>query len=195
VKNIKKTIRFCYGFIAGVVSFHFMGIEALSAETSGGWRPLYDEILLWFNFGILVFIFIRYAKTPLMNFLRGRKEKLKQEIESLEEEKGKAADKIKEIYEVLDESEDRFVAIKARILEQGEKKKQTIIAAAQNQSKMMIEDANRRIQYYFVQAKDKLKAEFIDAAIDMALERLPQEISDADNEKFVNEYLASTQPE
>ena len=195
MKNIKKTIRFCYGFIAGVVSFHFMGLEALSAETSGGWRPLYDEILLWFNFGILVFIFIRYAKTPLMNFLRGRKEKLKQEIESLEEEKGKAADKIKEIYEVLDESEDRFVAIKTRILEQGEKKKQTIIAAAQNQSKMMIEDANRRIQYYFVQAKDKLKAELIDAAIDMALERLPQEISDADNEKFVNEYLASAQPE
>jgi F-type H+-transporting ATPase subunit b len=195
VKNIKKTIRFCYGFIAGVVSFHFMGLEALSAETSGGWRPMYDEILLWFNFGILVFIFIRYAKTPLMNFLRGRKEKLKQEIESLEEEKGKAADKIKEIYEVLDESEDRFVAIKTRILEQGEKKKQTIIAAAQNQSKMMIEDANRRIQYYFVQAKDKLKAELIDAAIDMALERLPQEISDADNEKFVNEYLASAQPE
>ena len=130
-----------------------------------------------------------------MNFLRGRKEKLKQEIESLEEEKGKAADKIKEIYKVLDEREDRFVAIKARILNQGEKKKQTIIAAAQNQSKMMIEDANRRIQYYFVQAKDKLKAELIDAAIDMALERLPQEISDADNEKFVNEYLASAQPE
>ena len=75
MKNVKKTIRFCYGFIAGVVSFHFMGLEALSAETSGGWRPLYDEILLWFNFGILVFIFIRYGKTPLMNFLRGRKEK------------------------------------------------------------------------------------------------------------------------
>ena len=126
-----------------------MGLEALSAETSGGWRPLYDEILLWFNFGIIVFIFIRYAKTPLMNFLRGRKEKLKQEIEGLEEKKEASADKIKEIYQVLDKSEDRFAVIKARIVEQGEKKKQAIIAAGQQQSKMMLKDANRRIENYF----------------------------------------------
>lgn len=172
-----------------------MGLEALSAENSGGWRPLYDEILLWFNFGIIVFIFIRYAKTPLMNFLRGRKEKLKQEIEGLEEKKEAAADKIKEIYKVLDESEDRFAIIKARIVEQGEKNKQAIIAAGQQQSKMMLKDANRRIENYFFQAQDKLKADLIDAAVDMALERLPQEISDTDNEKFVNAYLASAQPE
>ncbi len=70
-----------------------------------------------------------------------------------------------------------------------------IITAAQQQSKMMLKDANRKIKNYFFQAQDKLKAELIDAAIDMALERLPQEISDADNEKFVNEYLVSAQPE
>ena len=104
MKNVRKAIRFCYSCIAGLVSFHFMGLEALSAETSGGWRPLYDEILLWFNFGIIVFVFIRYGKTPLMNFLRGRKEKLKQEIEHLEEKKEAAADKIKEINKILDES-------------------------------------------------------------------------------------------
>lgn len=195
MKNVKKTIRFCYGFIAGVVSFHFMGLEALSAETSGGWRPLYDEILLWFNFGIIVFVFIRYGKTPLMNFLRGRKEKLKHKIEGLEEKKEEAADKIKEIHKVLDESEDRFTIIKARIVDRGEKQKQAIIEAAQQQSKMMLVDANRRIKNYFFQAKDKFKAELIDAAVDMASKRLPQEIADADNEKFVNEYLDSAQPE
>ncbi len=195
MKNVKKTIRFCYGFIAGVASFHFMGLEALSAETSGGWRPLYDEILLWFNFGIVVFLFVKYGKTPLMNFLRGRKEKLKHEIERLEERKEEAADKIKEIYKVLDESEDRFATIKARIVERGENKKQAILEAAQQQSKMMLVDANRRIKNYFFQAQDKFKAELIDAAIDMALKRLPQEIADADNEKFVNEYLAGAQPE
>lgn len=195
MKNVKKTMRFCYVFIAGVVSFHFMGLEALAAETSGGWRPLYDEILLWFNFGIIVFIFIRYAKTPLMNFLQGRREKLKQEIEGLDEKKEAAAGKIKEIYKVFDESEDRFAIIKARIVERGEKKKQAIIAAGQQQSKMMLKDANRRIESYFFQAQDKFKAELIDAAIDMALARLPQEISDTDNQKFVTEYLVSAQPE
>jgi F-type H+-transporting ATPase subunit b len=181
--------------MAGVVIFHLMGMEALSAENSGGGRALYDEILLWINFGIVVFIFVKYVKTPLMNFLRGRKEKLAQEIAEIEEKKEAASAKIKEIQNVLDESEGRFAEIKERIVERGEKKKQATITAAQQQGKLMLQDANRRVEYYYHQAKRNLRAELIDAAIDMAMERLPQEITTADNEKFVGEYLANTQPE
>jgi len=195
MKSAKKTIRLCCCFMVGVVIFHFMGLEALSAENSGGGRALYDEILLWINFGIIVFIFVKYAKTQLMNFLRGRREKLAQEIARIEEKKEAAAAKIKEIQKVLDESEDRFTVIKERIVERGEKKKQATIEAAQQQSKLMLKDANRRVDYYYLQAKDRFRAELIDVAIDMAMERLPQEMTAADNEKLVSDYLAGTQPE
>jgi len=195
MKSAKKTIRHCCCFMVGVVIFHFMGLEALSAENSGGGRALYDEILLWINFGIIVFIFVKYAKTQLMNFLRGRKEKLAQEIARIEENKEAAAAKIKEIQKVLDESEDRFAVIKERIVERGEKKKQATIEAAQQQSKLMLKDANRRVDYYYLQAKSRFRAELIDAAIDMAMERLPQEMTAADNEKLVSDYLAGTLPE
>ena len=192
MKRVNKMVWLGYFIMTGAVSFHFLGLEALASEGSGGWRPIYDEILLWINFGIIVFVFVKYGKTPLMNFLQGRKEKIAREIESIEQKKEKATDKIKEIQKIIDASEVRFVELKERIAQQGERKKQEIVESAQQQSRMMIDDAKRRIDIQFDQAKSDFKTTLVDAAVDLAMQRLPQEITAEDNEKFTNQYLAST---
>ena len=124
-----------------------------------------------------------------MNFLRGEKEKLAREIKHLEDKKQGITENIEDTLKAIDESEVRFAEIKERIVHQGEKKKADIIETAQNQSKMMLEDAKRRIDTQFIQTKNKFRAEMIDKAIDMALERLPKEITAEDNEKLTTEYL------
>jgi len=192
MKRVNKIVRLCCFIIAGATSFHFLGLDALASESSGGWRPIYDEILLWINFGIIAFVFVKYGKTPLMNFLRGQKEKIAQDIERVEQKKEKATNQIKEIHKVLDEKDARFVEIRDRIVQQGERKKQEIIESAQQQSKMMLNDARRRIDSQFGQAKSAFRAELIDAAIELAMQRLPQEIIDEDHDKFLNQYLAGT---
>jgi len=178
--------------IAMVLSLHFLGHDALAAEKSSSWRPMYDLILRWINFGIIAFVIVKYGKTPIMNFLRGEKDKLAQEINRLENEKKEAAAKIKEALKSVDESEVRFADLKDRIIQQGEKKKTEIIESAQHQSKMMLKDAKRRIDTHFLQAKKELRAELIDRAMDMAMERLPGEITHEDNDKFTRLFLDST---
>ncbi|MBW1959113.1 MAG: ATP synthase F0 subunit B [Deltaproteobacteria bacterium] len=184
----KIVLIFCC-IIAGILSLHFLGYEALAAEKASSWRPIYDLILRWINFGIIVFLVFKYLKTPIMNFLRGQKEKLAQEIKRLEDKKQGISANIEEILKTIDESEVRFTELKERIVRQGEKKKKVIIQTAQKQSKMMLEDAKRRIDTHFIQAKNKFKAEMIDKAIDLAMERLPKEITTEDNEKLTIEYL------
>ena len=184
----KIVLIFCY-VIAGILSLHFLGHEAFAAEKASSWRPIYDLILRWINFGIIVFLLVKYAKTPLMNFLRGQKEKLAREIKRLENKKQGISANIEETLKTIDESEVRFAELKERIVRQGEKKKEAIIQTAQNQSKTMLEDAKRRIDTHFIQAKNKFKAEMIDKAIDLAMERLPKEITTEDNEKLTIEYL------
>lgn len=186
--------KFFY-LIAIVLSLHFLGHDALAAEKSSGWRPMYDLILRWINFGIIAFLIVKYGKTPIMNFLRGQKDKLAQEINQLENEKEDAKAKIKETLKTVDESEVRFSELKDRIIQQGEKKKTEIIESAQNQSKMMLEDGKRRIDTYFLQAKNEFKAELIDRAMDMAMERLPREVTPEDNDKFTRLFLGSTSTE
>jgi F-type H+-transporting ATPase subunit b len=181
--------------MAVALTLHLLGHDAFAAEKSGGWRPIYDLILRYINFGIIVFVFIKYAKDPLMNFLRGQKEKLAKEIERLEDEKQDAASKVKEMIKTIDESEERFEELKERIVRQGENKKAEIIQAAQAQSESMIVDAKRRIESHFLQAKNDLRAELIDQSIDLALERFPKEMTPEDNEKFTREFLTSTAAE
>ncbi|MEJ2657617.1 MAG: ATP synthase F0 subunit B [Desulfobacterales bacterium] len=147
--------------------------------------------LLW----IIAFVIVKYGKTPIMNFLRGQKDKLAQEINRLEAEKEAVDGKIKETMKAVDESEIRFSELKDRIVQQGEKKKAEIIETAQNHSKIMIEDAKRRIDTHFLQAKNKFRSELIDKAIDMALERLPGQITPEDNEKFTRQFLEDAEVE
>ena len=184
----KIVLIFCY-IIAGILSLHFLGHEAFAAEKASSWRPIYDLILRWINFGIIVFLVVKYAKTPLMNFLRGQKEKLAREIKRLDNKKQGISANIEETLKTIDESEVRFAELKERIVRQGEKKKDAIIQTAQKQSKMMLEDAKRRIDTHFIQAKNKFRAEMVDRAIDLAMERLPKEITAEDNEKLTIEYL------
>ncbi|MBW1747577.1 MAG: ATP synthase F0 subunit B [Deltaproteobacteria bacterium] len=192
---MNKVIGVFCCFMAVVLSLHFLGHDAFAAEKSSNWRPMYDLILRYINFGIIVFLIIKYGKTPIMNFLRGQKEKLAKEIKRLEDEKEDVASQVKEMIKTIDESEERFEELKERIVHQGEKKKVEIIQTAQAQSESMIVNAKQRIESHFLQAKNDFRAELIDNAIDLALERFPKEMSPEDNENFTRDFLTSTATE
>jgi len=195
MKCMKKILGVFCCSMAVVLSLHLLGHEAFAAEKSSNWRPMYDLILRYINFGIIVFVIIKYGKTPIMNFLRGQKEKLAEEIKRLEDEKEDVASQVKEMVKTIDESEERFEELKERIVDQGEKKKTEIIQAAQAHSELMIVDAKRRIESHFLQAKNDFRAELIDTAVDLALERFPKEMTPEDDEKFTREFLTSTATE
>ena len=195
MKYMNKVIGVFCCFMAVVLSLHFLGHDAFAAEKSSNWRPMYDLILRYINFGIIVFLIIKYGKTPIMNFLRGQKEKLAKEIKRLEDEKEDVASQVKEMIKTIDESEERFEELKERIVQQGEKKKVEIIQTAQAQSESMIVNAKQRIESHFLQAKNDFREELIDNAIDLALERFPKEMSPEDNENFTRDFLTSTATE
>ena len=195
MKYMKKILGVFCCSMAVVLSLHLLGHEAFAAEESSNWRPIYDLIMRYINFGIIVFVIIKYGKAPIMNFLRGQKEKLAEEIKRLEDEKEDVASQVKEMVKTIDESEERFEELKERIVDQGEKKKAEIIQAAQAHSELMIVDAKRRIESHFLQAKNDFRAELIDTAVDLALERFPKEMTPEDDEKFTREFLTSTATE
>jgi F-type H+-transporting ATPase subunit b len=189
MRCVNKIVLITCCFLSGLLTLHVFGHDAFAAEKASTWRPTYDLIFRWINFGIIVFLVVKYGKTPIMNFLRGQKEKLAREIKRLEDKKQGISANIEETLKTIDESEVRFAELKERIVRQGEKKKEVIIQTAQNQSKTMLEDAKRRIDAHFIQAKNKFRAEMIDRAIDLAMERLTKEITTEDNEKLTIEYL------
>lgn len=179
--------------LVAVLSVPIMGGILMAAEETGDWRETYDMILRWVNFLILAFLIVKFARTPLKDFLEGQKEKLRAEIKSKEKVKEQTIAEVNDILRVLDESETRFSDLKDRIVEQGRKRKEQIVENAKVQSRQMLEETKKRVQHQMEQAKMQLKAELVDTATEMAMDRLLREVKADDHEKFLNQFLKEVQ--
>ncbi len=193
MKTIKTISRFTFYIFISAVCIHIIGGEALASENGGGWRPIYDTVMKWVNFGILAFLIVKYGKKPLMDFLHGKKEELAKEIGQLEDEKEKYEVNLKETLDLVEKGDDRIDEIKKRIEDQGKKEKEKIIQDAKKQSVLMIEESKKKAAHQLVQAKEKFRSELVDMAVTLATERLPGIVTVEDQENLINKYLATAQ--
>lgn len=175
--------------VAVIIIFPLFAQEVLAADSSNQWRPTYDLIMRYLNFGILLFLLIKFGRKPLMNFLRQRKEDLQKEINRAEEKRKEARANVEEVHRQLDESAARLEEIKQKIIKQGEIKKQAIIQNAQQESKILLQEAKRRIDSQVLNAKQTLQAQMIDEAMEIVFKKLPRHITQQDNRKFLDKYL------
>lgn len=186
----RSFLLFCCVTAMGI-GLHVLAPSAFAAEEAGGWRNMFDVVMRWLNFAILAFIIVKYAKTPLKNFLDEKKEEIARQINKIEQEKETAERQISETRTALEESKVRFTNLKQRIVEEGEKKKQEIIEDARQESKILLESARKKIDNQFIEAQKELKSELAEMAVNLAVKRLPAKITEADNQKWVNAFLAS----
>ena len=179
-------------FLVIAVGLFGFASDVMATEFEQGWRSTYDMILRWINFGILVFIIIRFTRAPLKSFLFSQKENIIRQLKRREEEKEAASKRVNEAIEKHKESEARIEVMKDRLIQQGEKRKQQIIDDARDQSRQIIEDAKRRVGGQILQAKQRLKSELVESAVDLASKRLPREITKEDAQKFIDRFVAGT---
>jgi len=191
MKAIKKLAQMCCFILAVVIGILLLGTEASAADNSGDWRPIFDLVMRWLNFGIIVFILVKYARTPIKDFLLSRREEVAREIEMVEEKKEEANKKIQDAARMLDESEVRFARVKERIIQEGQTKKQKLIEDAQQESKILLESTMKKIENQLLVAQRAFKSELVDTAISLAMKRLPDEITTEDNQQFTHQFLTS----
>ena len=181
--------RFLYMAAGAVVILVFAATPA--SASSGEWRSVYDEVMLWVNFFILAFIIVKYGRKPLMNFLNGQKDEIADQIHRLQKEKNALEAKIKKATAMIEDSSIRFEEIKTRIIADGERTKQEIIENAKAQSKNIIEAEKLKASTQIVQAKTRFISELVDQASALALSKLPTEVTAADQEKLQQLFISN----
>ena len=165
----------------------------LAEDGTADWRPTYDLALRWINFAILVFLILKYARKPLVNFFKEKSDDVKKEIRAVEQEKMEILAKVDEIIMARDHSQVKLKKLKERIIAQGRAQKQRIIEDARIESKLMLESAQRKIESQMAAAQEDIRAEMIDHAIDMALQKLPAVIDEKDNQNLYDQYIENTE--
>jgi F-type H+-transporting ATPase subunit b len=187
-----KTSLMVGGYLAtSFFMIHLLSIEALAADSSGDWRPIFDLVMRWVNFFILAFLLIKFSRAPIKNFLEGKKEDIARDIEALEADKKQMLREIDESRKQMENSKERLSQLKKTIIAQGEKNKIKIIEDAEQESKILLESAKQKIESRITDAREVLKAELVDDAIALAMKKLPEIITDQDNQKFIDAFIKS----
>jgi F-type H+-transporting ATPase subunit b len=176
------------GIIGMLICFCPM-VLASDGDTSS-WRGTYDIVMKWVNFSILMFVILKYAGPPLMNFLRSHGREIERELATIEQEKSVALKELHTAREALEDSEARLDLVKERILEEGRKRKMEILQQAEEEGRNLVESATQRTQGYFQEAQRLLQHNLLDEAMNRAMELLPAVVTTADRENMVNDYIS-----
>ena len=175
--------------LLGVCWFFTPDTEVFAADELSSGRRLWDNILLFFNFGILVFFFIKYARKPLMNFLRGTQTDVESGLNKVEARLNHATslrdaelDKLKNIQSQIDN-------IRADILELGRHEKEKHIEEGKIEAEHIIEQAKNYARHRIQEAKKVVADEMIDRAFSTVEKAFVKEFSPKDNENVVNQFL------
>ena len=62
---------------------------------------------------------------------------------------------------------------------------------AREQSELIIRESRKKISSQILQAKAVFRSELIDAAIDLAIRRLPEQVTEKDNVILLDKFLES----
>jgi F-type H+-transporting ATPase subunit b len=167
--------------------------NAWAAEGSGFTRATWDEIWRWVNFIILFGVIIKFGRRPILNFLDKQKEDVAQSINKLEERKRDVQETLQESQRQLTASEERLASIKGRIISEGENRKAKIIADAQEESRILLETAQLRIEHQIREMHTQVKTELIDTATQIALTKLPGLLTSEDEDRLVGQWMDAVQ--
>lgn len=166
-------------------------VYASEAAHGGGiprekWMDLLYRTL---NFIALVAILVYFLKKPIVGGLSGRREAIKEQLETLESRKAEAEQMYKEAESKLKKLDEEVNVIIAEAVKQGEAEKEKIIADAERAAGDIKRQAEMAVAYELTQAKSRLKSEVAEQAVLLAEELVKKNLQAADQSKMVEEYL------
>jgi len=185
------SIKLVGGCILAMLCVHLLAAAAYASEAAAEWRPLYDTILRWLNFAILAFLLIKFGRQPAKAFFASQASEVADGIKQVEAAKKEIDEKIAAARTALDENQARLDQLMAAVLREGERRKEAAIRDAQQHSAVMLDDVERKIESMVFEAKARVKSEMIDAAVGLVEERLPGLLTEADNRRFIDQYISS----
>ncbi|MFC1863259.1 ATP synthase F0 subunit B [Thermodesulfobacteriota bacterium] len=182
-------------FMGMIVSMVFFNSDVFAAEPEGSQgssvQDIMVAIMLWVNFAILVSLFLKFGRKPLMIFLHGEQKKISDNIDTVEDQLKKARSLMEVEAEKLENMDARLNEIKDNILSLGRREKEKIIDEAKRNSVKMIDDAEKEAQFSIIAARDKFREEMLWKAISITVERLTKGMSSEDNDIVVDQFASN----
>jgi F-type H+-transporting ATPase subunit b len=168
----------------GAAAAHGGGHSTITPEKLKdlGWRAM--------NFAALLIILIKFLKKPIVDGLRGRREGIKEEFDSLEAQRTESEAQYQEYAGRLNGLDEELKEMVAKAIAQGEVEKERIIAEANDAAEQIKRQAESAVANAIAEAKVNLKDEVADQAAVMAEELIKKNLTADDQSNLVGAYLS-----
>jgi F-type H+-transporting ATPase subunit b len=154
--------------------------------------PMVGKIV---NFAILAGTVYYFGRKPVAGYLTGRRAQVRADLVAAEEMKKTAAAQIAEMDAKLAALPAELAALKARGQQEIAAEQQRIRQLADAERARLLEQATREIDQRTRLAQRALVEHAANLAVDVARTRIKDQITDADQARLVDRYLAEVKPQ
>ena len=192
-KNLKSLISYSSLFVLqSLLIFAFATVAF--GSSSGGEEAAHVPIwkaYLWqvVNFGILIFILFKFARKPFQNLLKQRTELIEKTLNEAREAKElaqKALQEVEEKLKVKDQEMEKILSVAKR---SGESERERLTEEGDKLKEKILEQAKVNIEYEVKHAKEALKGEAVELAMELAEKKLKEKVTKKEQEKLLEESL------
>lgn len=166
---------------------------AAAAFASGGeaaHTPLWKDYM-WkiINFGVLIIILWKFGKKPIQNALKQRTEAIEKTLKEAKEAKEAALKAMQEVEQKLKTKDEEVQAIIAAARKSGEMERDRIIEESARLQEKILEQAKTNIEFELKHAKEQIKAEAVELAMELAEKKLKEKMTKDEQEKLLEDSL------
>lgn len=144
-----------------------------------------ELIYSWINFGIFAGLLWYFLRRPLRDFLRGRQEGVRQEIQEVSRERLSVETRFKEYRRKLAEADSEIEVLKLELKEEGELEKEGLIRKAREFAEKIREEASQIGEQGLRRSRIHLQQKTLLLAIQTAKEKIQTALDPADQERLV----------
>jgi F-type H+-transporting ATPase subunit b len=142
------------------------------------------------NFAILAGTLIYVLRSPLLNYLRDRSSQIRHDLVTAAQLKEAAATQIEEINRRMEALPGELETLRAQGAQETAAEEARILAAAASERDRLLDQARREIDLQVRLAERELVTYTADLAIGAASERIRHSMTDDDQKRLVDRYVA-----
>ena len=167
-------------------------VTSLAFASGGGEEhtPLWKEYM-WkiLNFLLLFIVLYKFAKKPFADFLQKRSETIAKTLQEAKAAREAAEKALREVEGRLKSKDAEIEAIIAAAKRSGELERNAIIEESVRLKEKIVEQAKTNIEFELKQAKEIIKAEAVELAMELAEKKLKERLTIDEQEKLLDDSL------
>ncbi len=152
-------------------------------------RQIWDTVWRIINFGILVFFLVKYARRPLMAFLRKHGADIGERLENYQAQLAKAKDEYAQTQERLADIQKMIAEIETYMKDEAERARQKIIDQARKNAEHLLDEAKEIASTEVGMARERVKTELVELVITEAEKAIRRDIKPEDDTRLIGDYI------